>query len=53
MVGIDLKSFAGEIVERNDEIDIARKAFQLRNIISEFQESFTVLEKVSNKIFSL
>ena len=46
MAGIDLQSFAVEVSQNADDADVGRRAFHLRNIISQFQDSFTVLEKV-------
>ena len=45
--GIDLQSLAGEIVSGGaEDADIGRKAFYIRNIVSKFQDTFNVLEKV-------
>lgn len=44
--GIDLQSLAAVITSGPAaDADIGRKAFHLRNVISNFQDSFTVLEK--------
>ena len=46
IAGLDLQC-AGEVISGGpDSADIGRKAFYLRNIVSQFQDSFTVLEKV-------
>jgi hypothetical protein len=45
--GIDLKSLAADIVQGDGETDIGRKAFFLRKTILTFQESFSVIEKVT------
>ncbi|NWJ03347.1 ECH1 protein, partial [Crypturellus undulatus] len=41
--GIDLMSFGQEVMPQGD--DMARRAWNLRQTIHDFQESFTVLEK--------
>ena len=47
-IGIDLKSFGSEIIKSGEDLDVGRKAFQLRNLVLAFQESFTVMEKVTD-----
>jgi len=50
--GIDLQSLAAVITSGPAaDADIGRKAFHLRNVISNFQDSFTVLEKVVKCIY--
>lgn len=50
--GLDLQC-AGEIVSGGaKDADIGRKAFHLRNIVSKFQDSFTVLEKCRKPVIA-
>jgi len=47
IAGLDLQSLASEIVSgAGEDADIGRKAMHLRNIVSKFQDSFNVIEKV-------
>ena len=41
--------FSG-VLSLNSEEDVGRKAFKLRKVINDFQETFTVIEKVSQKL---
>jgi len=46
IAGLDLQC-AGEVIFGDAEnADVARKAFYLHNVVSKFQDSFNVLEKV-------
>jgi len=49
ITGIDLQSFAGEVM--SEDADVGRKAFHLQKIVAKFQDSFTVLEKVVARSF--
>ena len=47
LTGVDLQSLASEVMsDGGDEADIGRKAFHLRNVVTQFQHSLTLLEKV-------
>jgi len=50
--GIDLKGLAADVIQAGGDLDVGRKAFYLRNIVSSFQESFTVLEKCSKPVIA-
>ncbi|XP_029427192.1 delta(3,5)-Delta(2,4)-dienoyl-CoA isomerase, mitochondrial isoform X3 [Rhinatrema bivittatum] len=49
--GIDLMDMAGDVLQAEGD-DVARKAWNLRKKITEYQETFTVIEKCSKPVIA-
>lgn len=51
--GLDIVDFAQDFfssTSSDDGLDVARKTFNMKKIVKPMQDSFTALEKVTNKI---
>ena len=47
VLGIDLSDFDGLVNIVQSEMDVGRKALHARNVIRTYQETFSIIEKVS------
>ena len=51
--GLDIIDFAQDFFSNtssDDGVDVARKTFNMKKVVKSMQDSFTALEKVTNKI---
>ena len=51
ILGLDLMDMADTFMQ-NDDKDVSRKAFHLRNTILQFQESFSVIERCPQPVIA-
>ena len=51
ILGLDLMDMA-DIFMQNEDKDVSRKAFHLRNAILQFQESFSVIERCPQPVIA-
>jgi len=50
--GLDFQELGGLSGMMDDSIDVARKAYMIKKIITEYQESFTAIEKCPKVVFA-
>lgn len=50
--GLDLMDMASVIMSQQDDQDVSRRAYNMRNTILQFQESFSVIEKCPQPVIA-